>query len=155
MRLNGLILVFLFLALGGLAELNAQVGYGNGYYGRQRSGIPRTPVEKKEPKPQTAEEIVAAEMPKVAEALNLNEFEQAVVSSILTRYVEQRIQLQLLELSPEKMREGLEKIQKNQQAELKAGLPEEKFLALEEYQKNGYKFKKKKKKKRKSKTENK
>ncbi|MBT8208984.1 MAG: hypothetical protein KJP14_00485 [Eudoraea sp.] len=154
MRLKGLILFLLFLALGISAELNAQVGYGNGYYGRQRSGIPRTPVEKKEPKPQTAEEIVAEQMPKISEELSLNDFEQAVVSSILTRYVEQRIQLQLLELSPEKMREGLEKIQKNQQAELKAGLPEEKFKALEEYQKNGYRIKKKKKKKRKSKSNN-
>ena len=151
MRFNKLYPLLLFFILLGASELNAQVN--RGMYGRQRSGIPRTPTERPEPKPQTAEEIVAQEMPKITEALNLNEFEQAVVSSILTRSVDQRIQLQLLELSPEKMREGLEKIQKNQQAELKAGLSEDKFLALEEYQKNGYKFKKKKKKKRKSKTE--
>ena len=152
MRFNKLYSLLILLALLGFSELHAQVN--RSMYGRQRSGIPRTPVERQEPKPQTAEEIVAEEMPKITETLNLNEFEQAVVSSILTRYVEQRIQLRLLELSPEKMREGLEKISKNQQAELKAGLPEEKFLALEEYQKNGYKFKKKKRKKKKSKTEN-
>ncbi len=150
MRLNKLFPFVILIALFGISELNAQVN--RGMYGRQRSSLPRGPVERQEPKPQTAEDIVAEEMPKITEALNLNEFEQAVVSSILTRYVDQRIQLQLLELSPEKMREGLEKIQKNQQAELEAGLPEDKFLALEEYQKNGYKFKKKKKKKRKSKT---
>ncbi len=151
MRFNKLYPVLILLALMGFSELHAQVN--RGMYGRQRSGIPRTPVEKPEPKPQTAEEIVAEQMPKITEAIGLNDFEQAVVSSILTRYVDQRIQLQLLELSPEKMREGLEKIQTNQQAELKAGLPEEKFNALEEYQKNGYRIKKKKKKKRKSKVE--
>ena len=152
MRFNKLYPLLIFCTLLGFSELCGQVGQ-RGMYGRQRSGIPRTPVERQEPKPKTAEEIVEEQMPKITEALSLNDFEQAVVSSILTKYVDQRIQLQLLELSPEKMREGLEKIQINQQAELKAGLPEEKFNALEEYQKNGYKLKKKKKKRKKSKTE--
>ena len=152
MRFNKLYPVLILFTLLGFSDLYGQVGR-NSMYGRQRSGIPRAPVERQEPKPQTAEEIVAVQMPKITEALSLNDFEQAVVSSILTKYVDQRIQLQLLELTPEKMREGLEKIQINQQAELEAGLPEEKFKALEEYQKNGYKLKKKRKKKRKSKVE--
>ena len=152
MRLNG-ILSFVFLVLFvGIADMNAQV-MGNQMLQRQQSAIPRTPPPQQEPKALTAEEVVAQEMPKIIEALSLNDFEQAVVSTILTKYVDQRIQLQLLKLSPEKMREGYEKIQKNQREELKSGLPEDKFLALEEFQKNGFKVKKKKKKKKKSKTE--
>jgi hypothetical protein len=88
-------------------------------------------------------------MPKITEAIDLNDFEQAVVNSILTKYVQQRIELQLLKLEPDKMREGLEKIQQDQEAELKAGLPEDKYLAFVELAKNKFQVKKKKKKKRK------
>ncbi|MEM7382056.1 MAG: hypothetical protein AAF361_12780, partial [Bacteroidota bacterium] len=50
----------------------------------------------------------------------------------------------------DKMREGMEKIRKNQMAELKAGLPEDKYNALVELQEKGYtKVKKEKKKKKK------
>jgi tRNA A37 N6-isopentenylltransferase MiaA len=133
--------------------VEAQYGYGNGYYGRRSSAVPRTPEPEKKAEPMTAEEIVANEMPKLTEALELNEFEQAVVSSILTKYVQQSIELQLLKLDADKTREGMENIRENQKAELKAGLPEEKFNMLETLQKDGYKKKKgKKKKKKKSKT---
>lgn len=152
MRLNGILSFVTMVLLVGIADMNAQV-MGNQMLQRQQSAIPRTPPPQQEPKALTAEEIVAQEMPKIIEALSLNDFEQAVVSTILTKYVDQRIQLQLLQLTPEKMREGLEKIQKNQRAELKSGLPEDKFLAFEEFQKNGFKVKKKKKKKKRSKTE--
>ena len=149
MRYNGLILISLFLLLVGFSSVNAQVV--DNRFGRQRSAIPRGPVQQKEAKPLTAEEIVAQEMPKITEAINLNEFEQAVVSSILTKYVQQRIELQLLKLEPDQMREGYEKIQKNQEEELRAGLPEDKFLAFEELAKNKFQVKKKKKKKKKNK----
>ncbi len=124
-------------------------GYGNPYsYGRQRSIVPQGPEPEKEVKARTADEIVAAEMPKIAEILELNEFEQAVVSSILTKYVQQSIELQILNLEPDKMREAMEKIRINQKAELKEGLPEEKFNELIELQENGMKKQKKKKKKK-------
>ena len=123
-------------------------GYGNPYsYGRQRSIVPQGPEPEKKVKPRTADEIVSEEMPKISEILELNEFEQAVVSSILTKYVKQGIELQILDLEPDKMREGMEKIRLNQKAELKAGLPEDKFNALIDLQENGIKKLKKKKKK--------
>ncbi|MCE2612003.1 hypothetical protein LVD13_03400 [Flavobacteriaceae bacterium D16] len=147
MRFNGSIFITLLLLLASICSLHGQT-MGNPY-GRQRSSIPRGPVQQKEAKPLTAEEIVAQEMPKITEAIDLNEFEQAVVGSILTKYVQQRIELQLLKLEPDQMREGFEKIQKNQEEELRAGLPEDKFLAFEELAKNKFQVKKKKKKKKK------
>jgi hypothetical protein len=123
-------------------------GYGNPYaYGRQRSIVPQGPEPEKEAKPKTAAEIVETEMPKITEVLELNEFEEAVVASILTKYVQQSIELQILSLEPDKMREGMEKIRINQKAELKAGLPEDKYNALVDLQENGFKKTKKKKKK--------
>jgi len=121
-----------------------------GMYGPQRSSIPRGPEptqEKEEPK--TAEELVAGEMPKITEALELNDFEQAVVSSVLTKYTQQRIELQILQLPKDKAQEAYEKIAANQEAELKQGLPEEKFEMFMELAENGFKTKKKKKKKKK------
>ncbi|MCX2719459.1 hypothetical protein [Lentiprolixibacter aurantiacus] len=153
MKYNGIILIGLFILLLGISNLNAQT-MGN-RFGRQRNMAPAGPVQQQEPKALTAPEIVEQEMPKITEALNLNEFEQAVVSSILTKYVQQRIELQLLKLEPNKMRESIEKIQKNQEEELKAGLPEDKFLAFQELQKNRFQVKRKDKKKRKKKKNNK
>lgn len=133
----------------GIVCTSAQYGYGYGNpyaYGRQRSVVPQGPEPEKEVKPKTAAEIVETEMPKITEVLELNEFEQAVVSSILTKYVQQSIELQILGLEPEKIREGMEKIRINQKAELKAGLPEDKYNALVDLQENGFKKAKKKKK---------
>ncbi|WP_445382311.1 hypothetical protein [Robiginitalea sp. IMCC43444] len=124
----------------------------NGYLGRQRTAIPRGPEpEPKKPEPKTAEEMVEEEMPKLTEALELNDFEQAVVSSILTKYLKQRIELQILELPADKMRESLEKISINQSKELEEGLPVEKYEAFVDLQENGYNSKKNKKKKKKKK----
>jgi hypothetical protein len=145
------------------AELQAQYGYGRGYgygngygYGRQRSAVPQNDIPEKEPEPKTAEEIVDSEMPAIAEALDLNEFEKAVLSSTLKKYVQERIEMQILKLSPEQMREGMEKITKKQDEELKAGLPIEKYEAFVAMQRDGVqktqkKNKKEKKKKKKSK----
>ncbi len=148
MKINKHYLLALIVSLLCIPLAEAQYGYGNGYYGRRRSAIPRTEEPEKKVEPLTAEEIVANEMPKLTEALALNDFEQAVVSSILTKYVQQSIELQLLKLDADKTREGMEKISENQKAELQAGLPEDKFKILEEIQKEGYKKSKKKKKKK-------
>lgn len=93
-------------------------------------------------------------MPRITEALELNEFEQAVLSSVLKKYVQERIEAQILKLPPEKMAEVYENITKRQDEELKAGLPLEKYEAFVALQKDGVsktlkKNKKKKKEKRK------
>jgi len=155
------VLVFLFVVVA-IPELYAQYGYNNGYnngynsnYSRGRgSGLPRIEDPERKPENLTAEEIVAKEMPKITEAIELNDFEQAVVSSILTKYVQQTIELQLLKLPADKTREAIDKIREGQKEELQAGLPEDKFNQLVELQKQGYsKIKKKKKKKDKKKSE--
>ncbi|AYN68287.1 hypothetical protein D1013_13315 [Euzebyella marina] len=155
------LLFFVLLVFG--AELQAQYGYGygSGYgygYGRQRNAVPQVEHTPKEPEPKTAEQIVDGEMPKIAETLELNEFESAVLSSILKKYVQKRIEMQILELTPEQMREGMEKITKAQDEELKAGLPLEKYEGFVEMQKKGIqktrkdKKREKKRKDRKTKT---
>jgi len=155
MKLNIEYFVIVLLLLAVIPAANAQYGYNNGYnnpYNRGRqSVIPRAPEPERKPENLTAEEIVNREMPRIIEAIELNDFEQAVVSSILTKYVQQSIELQILKLPPEKAREAAEKISKNQKEELQAGLPEDKFNKLVELQKQGYKKVKKQKKKEKKK----
>jgi hypothetical protein len=133
--------------------LSAQFGYGNPYgnrMGRQRSAIPQAQTPTEEPEPKTATELVDERMPKITESLELDPFEQAVVRSTLVKYVQKRMELQILQLEPQKMREEFEKLQKLQDAELQAGLPEEKYKTYLDLQKNQLKKKKKKKKKSKS-----
>lgn len=140
--------------LGGMALSSAQYGYGYGrYYGR--NPIPQADAPEKKPEPLTAEEIVDQEMPDIIEAVNLNDFEAAVVSSILKKYVQKRIELRILELSPEQTREAYEKIDQAERQELMQGLPPEKFEAMVTLKENGYntkQLKKKEKRKKKSKT---
>jgi hypothetical protein len=146
----------------GSSEIYAQYGYGGGGYGgrgnygygRQRSSIPQVQETQKEPEPKTAEQLVDGEMPKITEALGLNDFEQAVLSSVLKKYVQERIEAQILKLPPEKMLEVYENITKRQDEELKSGLPIDKYDAFVAMQKEGVaktlkKSKKKKKEKRK------
>lgn len=147
--------------LAGSYELQAQYGgyggyggYGYGGYGYgygRRNSIPQVQHEPEEPEPMTAEQIVDAEMPNITEALDLNAFEAAVLSSTLKKYVQKRIELQILQLEPDQMRESMEKITMAQDAELKAGLPPEKYEAFVEMQKNGVKKTQKEKKKKKKK----
>ncbi len=174
MKINKTYLVALFTLLLTGVELQAQYGYGGGGYGygrgsgyggrgsgygRGRSGIPQAQEPQKEPENLTAEEIVDNEMPSIAEALELNEFETAVLSSVLKKYVQERIEMQILKLTPDKMREKMEKITERQDEELKAGLPMEKYEAFVELQKNGVaktnKEKKKKEKRKKKKNRDK
>ncbi|MEJ2163282.1 MAG: hypothetical protein P8X60_08210 [Robiginitalea sp.] len=146
------VIFFALLILAGTQLTQAQMGR-YGMYGPQRSSLPRGPeVPAKEEEPKTAEELVEGEMPKITEALELNDFEQAVVSSILTKYTQQRIELQILQLPQDKAREAYEEIADNQKRELQQGLPAEKFDAFMDLAENGFKSKKKKKKKKKKKT---
>ena len=142
---------FFCLILLGMGSVEAQ--YRNGYpaYGRQNSIVPTANDPKPEAKPLTAEEMVEKQMPKITEAADLNPFEQAVVSSILTKYFQKTIELQILELDANTTKEQLEKIRKGQEAELKAGLPEEKFNVIMEIQEKGFKKVKSQKKKKKKK----
>lgn len=156
------ILVFFFLIISSVT-LNAQYGYGGGGYGgygrggygygRGRSAIPQAETPEKEPEVLTAEQIVEGEMPKITEALELSEFEQAIVSSILTNTIQKRMELGILKLDADKTRAALEKIYKTQEEELKASLPEDKYDAFIKLQEDGFKkSKKEKKKKKKDKT---
>ncbi|MDT0539555.1 MULTISPECIES: hypothetical protein [Croceitalea] len=143
--------IFLILFLNA-TTIAAQYGYGNQYgRQRQRSAIPQTPTPTEEPKPKTAEELVDDQMPRISETLELDPFEQAVVRSTLVKYVTKRIELQILKLEPKKMQEEYEKLADLQTAELKAGLPEDKFNAFVELQEKRFQTKKKKKKKKKKK----
>lgn len=135
-----------------IGDLAAQYGYGSPYgnrYGRRQSTIPRAQETPQEVEPPTAEEVVDQQMPSISEALGLNPFEEAVVRTTLLQSVQQRIELQILQLEPLKMKEEYEKVLKKQNDELKAGLPEDKYNAFIELQENSFKPKKKKKKKNK------
>ncbi|MDF0716451.1 hypothetical protein PY092_09850 [Muricauda sp. 334s03] len=152
--------IILFIGVLFINDISAQYGYGSPYgygsrsmYGRGRSAIPQAgPTEStKEETPPTAEEIVDEQMPSITEAIGLDPFEQAVVRTSLVQSVQQRIELQILELEPLKMKEEIENIKRRQDAELKAGLPEEKYEAFMELQENQFKAKKKKQKKKKKK----
>ena len=145
------LIFILCLVFTGTQLVSAQMGrYGT--YGPQRSSIPRGPeAPASEEEPKTAEELVAEQMPKISEAMELNDFEQAVVSSILTKYVQKRIELQILNLPKEQSMAAYEKIAEEQDRELKQGLPAEKYEIFLELQKNGFKGQKKKKRQKKKK----
>ena len=144
-------IVALVVIFSAFTDIQAQYGngYGNGYGGRQRNTMPQTPSPQEEPKALTAEQIVDNEMPNITEVVGLNPFEEAIVRTILTKYVQKRIELQILKLDPEKTRAAMENIVKDQEEELKASLPEEKYEAFAQLQKDRFKSKKKKKKKNK------
>ncbi|MEO0570565.1 MAG: hypothetical protein AAF039_02595 [Bacteroidota bacterium] len=131
------------------AELNAQFINQN-RFGRGRTAIPQGPTAAdQEPEKLTAEEYVEKEMPKFIETMSLDPFEQAVVRSILVKSVEKRMQLQILNLEPNQMREEFEKTIKVQDTELEASLPPEKYQIYLEMRENPSKTKRKQKKKKK------
>src|SRR5690606_1003462 len=141
--------------------VSAQYGYGNGYgygygngygYGRHRNAIPQAVETPKEPENLTAEQIVNAEMPEISAKLGLNAFEEAILSTTLKKYLQERIEMQILKLPPDQMKEGYERITLKQDEELKAGLPADKYEAFVELQKNGFKKVKQKKKQKKKKS---
>ncbi|MDC6385625.1 hypothetical protein D2V93_09520 [Flagellimonas taeanensis] len=155
-RIQTLFFLAFLLGLFSINDLVAQYGYGSPYgygsrYGRQRNMVPQAgPTEsKKDETPPTAEEIVDDQMPSITEALGLDPFEQAVVRTSLVQSVQQRIELQILQLEPLQMKEEIEKIERRQNEELKAGLPEDKYNAFLELQENRFNTKKVKKKKKK------
>ncbi len=144
MKTNIKILLGLFVLMIS-AEAMAQYGYGGyGYgrrdmYGRRMSVVPRTMTEmNREPENLTAEQIVEQQMPAFKEALGLTVFEEAILSTVLTKYVQQRIELQILKLDPQKMKEQYQIIQENQEKELQQSLPPEKFEAYMELQEENF-----------------
>jgi hypothetical protein len=142
-------LAFLLLFLSS-SSIAAQYGYGSQYgRQRQRSAIPQAQTPPKEPEAKTAAQLVDEQIPKITESLGLDPFEEAVFRSTLVKYVQKRMELQILKLEPQKMKEEYEKLAKLQDQELKAGLPEDKYDKYLELQKNQFKAKKKKKKKKK------
>lgn len=146
-KLNRTAFIIIFICTA-FYSIQAQYGYGN-QRGRQgRSTIPQAQAPPREPEIKTPEQIVDGEMPKLSETLGLDPFEEAVVRSILVKSMQKRSELQILKLEPKKMQEEFEKLQKIQNEELKAGLPEEKYNAFLELQKNRFKKPKKKKKKK-------
>lgn len=140
--------VLLILFSTTLIEAQYGNGYGNNGYGRRQSTVPQSQQTPEKAEPLTAEEMVETQMPAIAEALELNEFEKAVVSTTLVKYMKQRIEIQILQLEADKMREAYEKINLNQDAELKAGLPEEKYEAFLNLKEDGIRKTKRKKKKK-------
>ena len=141
------VFIFIFLINGAVL---AQVGSPYRQFGTRGAPVmPRTDERpREEPKALTAEERVDQQMPKILEVLEVNPFEEAVLRSILTKYVQKRIELQILALDPDKNQEALEKIQLEQDEELKQSLAPEQYEALQDLYKNNGKVKKKKKKKK-------
>ncbi len=153
MRTNKTHIFTAIVTLCSITLMQAQIGYGNGYGnngygGRRQSTIPQSQQAPEKAEPLTAEEMVESQMPAIAEALELNEFEKAVVSTTLVKYMKQRIEIQILQLETDKMKEAYERINLEQDAELKAGLPEEKYEAFLELKEDGIKKTKRKKKKK-------
>ena len=140
-------LITFALLAAGLLSTSAQVGYTDQYYGAGNRGM-RQPPREREVKPLTPEEIVAQQMPKLTEALELDDFEQAILSSILTKYAKKQSELIILELPREKMRESLEQLKEEQQKELETSLPADKYEKLVALQKKGFKKRKAKKRKK-------
>ena len=87
-------------------------------------------------------------MPKLIEVMDLDPFEQAIVRSVFVKSVQKRMELHILELEQKKMMEEYEKIVKEQDEELKASLPEEKFQIYMDMRENPSKTKRKQKKKK-------
>lgn len=140
-----LVLIALMLGSECYAQFNRGMG-GNGM-GRQRNTIPQAQDTPKPPEPKTADELVDEQMPSLTEALELNDFETAVMSSILKKYVQERIELQILKLPPEKANEAFISISERQTAELQTSLPPEKYEAFVNLQQEGVSKTIKKKKK--------
>ncbi|SRR6056297_907066 len=153
------VLVLIMLGSECYAQFNQGMGMGRGMgrngMGRQRSAIPRAQHAPEPPAPKTSEEIVEEQMPSITEALALNDFEAAVMSSILKKYVQERIEAQILKLPPEKMSETFQNISDRQDEELKMSLPPEKYQGFLDLKKDGVNktIKKNKKKKKKRKKE--
>lgn len=154
-----MLLVLIMVGTDCYAQFNRGMGrngMGRNGMGRQRSSIPQAQHNPEPPKPKTSVEIVDDQMPSITEALVLNDFESAVVSSILKKYVQEKIEAQILKLPPEKMNETYMSISERQDEELKMSLPPEKYDAFLELMQDGVtktikKNKKEKKKKKKRK----
>ncbi len=144
-------LSLIIIVLLGMHFSMAQFRNGNRFGRQQRTAIPQSQTPPEEPKPKTADELVDEQMPKISETLELDPFEEAVVRSTLVKYVQKRLELQILKLEASKMKEAYAKLGEQQNEELKAGLPEDKYEAYIELEKNKFQLTKKEKKKKKKK----
>lgn len=139
MNIRYLIVLFIFF----LTASETQAQYGNGYgrssgaYNSQISSIPQAQDIPKEEVPKTATQIIDTEMPSIVASLELDPFEEAILSTTLKKYMQERIELQILKLPNDKMKEAYEKIAKKQDQELRAGLTIEKYDAFIALQKSG------------------
>lgn len=146
-----LTIVSFLMAMLFCADGYAQFRNGNRFGNQRGSQIPQAQTPPPEPEAKTADQLVDEQMPKITETLELDPFEEAVVRSTLVKYVQKRLELQILKLEPTKMREAFEKLADEQNEELKAGLPPEKYEAYKEMERNRFQTKKKKDKKKKKK----
>lgn len=142
-------LSFLILFLGVTEIVTSQMRNGARFGNQRGSQVPQAQTPPEPPKPKTADELVDEQMPRITEEIGLDPFEEAVVRSTLVKYVQKRLELQILKLEPNKMQEEFKKLGDMQSQELKAGLPEDKFLAYQELEQRRFQGKKKKKKKKK------
>lgn len=144
---------FHILLFGACVLLTApvQAQWGNPYgYGR-RSAVPNTPTPQKKQEPPTAEEIVDLQMDRLTEDLGLDVFEQAVVKTIMVKYVKKRLDLQHQQLDAREVREVLDDLQQQQDNEFKTSLSPEKYEKYMSLRESNSKKKKRKKKKKKDK----
>lgn len=150
--------LFLLIAIGFFASAEAQFGNRSGMRGgmrgRNQSQIPQAQQKPEDIKPPTAQEILDARMPEITLAIGLNPFEEAVVSTTLVKYIQERMDIQTLKLSPEKTKEAFERIQENEDEDLKSGLPVDKYEALKKLLKEGFRKTKRERKKRERKSKN-
>lgn len=142
---------FLTIVLLGTQIITAQFRNNNRFGRQQRTAIPQAQTPPPEPEAKTADELVDEQMPKITENLGLDPFEEAVVRSVLVKYVQKRLELQILKLDPKKMKEEYDKLAELQKEELRAGLPEDKYLAYIDLEERQFQGKRKKKKKKKNK----
>ena len=145
-----LVFITLISFLSGITMLSAQFNRNPNRFGRPSgSTLPQSQTPPPEPEAKTADELVDEQLPKIVETVGLDPFEEAIMRATLVKYVQKRLELQILKLEREKMKEEFQKLSELQHEELKASLPPEKFEAYLELEKNRFQTKRKKKKKKK------
>jgi len=150
--------VMLAVVFSGTPGISAQIMNQSPYGPGRVATTPSMAETQRTEEPKTAEEIVDESMPDFTEALELNDFEQAVFRSVMLKYVKKRMELTILQLEREQAQEAYEKISKEEDEEMKLSLSEEKYAAFRELRTLGPDWKRKmareKKKKEKNKKKN-
>ncbi len=140
-------IVILLLVLG-TQTVSSQVMNRN----RLGAGSPGpTAQSQRQEEPKTAEEMIDIMMPKISESLQLNDFDGAVMRTILLKYMKKRLELRILDLPDERTRELLGQILKEEDAELKGSLSAEVYEGYKKISEEGLNWKKKEEKEKKKK----